>query len=309
MNHAEARSHMPDYLEGDLDLTRRALLDAHLDGCSSCSRDFAEMRGTIALLRGLPDPEPPPFMADQIIRRIREGEGRFTVADRLRQWFGALLSPQVGLPATALGVGLMMATGVIDPDAFDIDALRGQVVPAPAVAQLERVPSRPETPTRWPEPVAQRTPDLQIQLPASSPSAPTRLAGAQDKRWPTRSVRNPMAARPLTVANAGAPVGPLSAFRTEPHAASDLDARLDALIARPASFAADFARRPIFEQEAILRSLAGHARDEGRDAELLEALRSVPDLGARRLASAFSAELRSLGPRTVMSSARAEETR
>ena len=56
MNHVETHSHMADYLEGDLDLTKRALLDAHLDACDSCSREFAEMRGTIGLLRGLPDP-------------------------------------------------------------------------------------------------------------------------------------------------------------------------------------------------------------------------------------------------------------
>ncbi len=60
MNHAEVRNKMPDYLEGDLDLMQRALLDAHLDGCSDCSQDFAQMRGTIGLLRDLPDPEPPP---------------------------------------------------------------------------------------------------------------------------------------------------------------------------------------------------------------------------------------------------------
>ncbi len=64
MNHAESHSHMADYLEGDLDLTKRALLDAHLDSCEPCSREFAEMRGTITLLRGLPDPEPPPFLAE-----------------------------------------------------------------------------------------------------------------------------------------------------------------------------------------------------------------------------------------------------
>ena len=115
MNHAEAHSHLPDYLEGDLDLTRRALLDAHLDGCPACSREFAEMRGTIDLLRSLPNPEPPPFLVEAVMRRIRQGEGHRGFADRLRDWLAELATPQVALPATALTVGLLMASGVFDP--------------------------------------------------------------------------------------------------------------------------------------------------------------------------------------------------
>lgn len=115
MNHVEAHSHLADYLEGDLDLTRRALLDAHLDGCAACSREFAQMRGAIDLLRSLPNPEPPPFLVETVMRRIREGEGHRRFADRLRDWLGDLATPQVALPATALAVGLLMAAGVLDP--------------------------------------------------------------------------------------------------------------------------------------------------------------------------------------------------
>ena len=111
MNHAEANSHLPDYLEGDLDLTRRALLDAHLDGCSACSREFAEMRRAIDLLRSLPDPESPPFFAESVMRRIRQGEGRRGFAERLRDWLGEVTSPQVAIPAAALAIGLLMVFG------------------------------------------------------------------------------------------------------------------------------------------------------------------------------------------------------
>jgi hypothetical protein len=105
---------MADYLEGDLDLTQRALLDAHLDTCSACSREFAEMTATIGLLRALPSPEPPPFLVGRVMARVREGEGRSGLANRLRGWARALATPQVALPATALAVGLLMANGNVD---------------------------------------------------------------------------------------------------------------------------------------------------------------------------------------------------
>jgi hypothetical protein len=111
---------MADYLEGDLDLTRRALLDAHLDACGACSREFAQMRGAIDLLRSLPNPESPPFLVETVMRRIREGEGHRRFADRLRDWLGDLATPQVALPATALAVGLLMAAGVLDPQSIQL---------------------------------------------------------------------------------------------------------------------------------------------------------------------------------------------
>ena len=69
---------MADYLEGDLHLTKRALFDAHLAACDSCTREFDELRRTVALLRDLPMPEPPPFLAGKVMARIRQGEGRLT---------------------------------------------------------------------------------------------------------------------------------------------------------------------------------------------------------------------------------------
>jgi hypothetical protein len=115
VNHADVRNYMADYLEGDLVLSRRALLDAHLDDCPECSQEIDEMRGTIALLRGLPDPDVPPDLANQVMRRIRSGEGQLTLLDRVRAGIDLLLSPRVLAPisAAAIATGLLMATGQI----------------------------------------------------------------------------------------------------------------------------------------------------------------------------------------------------
>lgn len=214
MNHSEVHSYMAEYLEGELDLTKRALLDAHLDACEGCNVEFAEMRGTIALVRGLPDPEPPPFLVETVMRRIRDGESGLGFADRVRGWAAALARPQVALPATALAVGLAMAIGGLDPSSVpgleDQAALGTQIrmvagatthgASAPQVGQFGggRVPYL--TVGNAPPAVA-RVPRVTITLPSSGSSVlgPGQLAvnesGASRlvTRWPTtRSIRNPL---------------------------------------------------------------------------------------------------------------------
>jgi hypothetical protein len=115
VNHAEVRSRIADYLEGDLELSQRALFDGHLDGCEPCSREVTELRETVQLLRSLPDPEPPPQLVENVIRRIRSGEGSVRLSDRLRAAMLLLARPQVALPVTALAVALMLTSVNLGP--------------------------------------------------------------------------------------------------------------------------------------------------------------------------------------------------
>ncbi len=55
MNHADVRNRMADYLEGDLSLDRRAVFDAHLDGCAECRSEMEELRAIPRLLGRLPN--------------------------------------------------------------------------------------------------------------------------------------------------------------------------------------------------------------------------------------------------------------
>jgi len=115
VNHSDVKNCMADYLEGDLSLDERALFDAHLDDCPACSREIAEMRGTISLLRSLPEPATPAGLADQVMRRIRSGEGEPRLADRLRQLVDGLLAPRILAPvsAAALAAGLVLWSGQV----------------------------------------------------------------------------------------------------------------------------------------------------------------------------------------------------
>jgi hypothetical protein len=108
VNHAVVTEHLADYLEGDLALDLRALVDAHLDGCPACALEVREMQQTIRLLRALPEPEPPPMIAANVMRRIRAGETRPSVFERIQRVLGGVLEPSFVLPASALAVAALV---------------------------------------------------------------------------------------------------------------------------------------------------------------------------------------------------------
>lgn len=164
------------------------------------------MRGTIALLRGLPDPEPAPFLAESVIRRIRDGEGSLGFGGRLREWVGTLARPQIAVPATALGLGLLMATGVLDPGA--LPGIGEKVVRGPAVRivtrTMEPLTNRSLVAGRAPyltvgdaPPAIARLPRISINLPAPASRAGARVTARVSTnttphvvtRWPSRPMR------------------------------------------------------------------------------------------------------------------------
>lgn len=112
MKHAAIEKHLADYLEGELALDERALVDAHLDECDACSRDVEEMLQTIRLLRTLPEPEIPPMLAANVIRRIRSGENRLGFFQRIGRRLGSVFEPDFVLPASAIAAAALVVTVV-----------------------------------------------------------------------------------------------------------------------------------------------------------------------------------------------------
>lgn len=112
MNHADIKKHLADYLEGQLQIDKRALVDAHLDACDSCARKVDEMLQTIRLLRTLPEPEMPPMIAANVMRRIRSGENQLGFFGRISRSLGNVLEPTFVLPASAIAVAALVVTVV-----------------------------------------------------------------------------------------------------------------------------------------------------------------------------------------------------
>jgi anti-sigma factor RsiW len=99
VNHRRAQGLLSSYLERDLGDAERAAVEAHAAACEACGADLEELRDTIAMLRRLPAPEPPPFLAARVMARIRDGEAQTA---GWRQWLGNLAAPAVAAPLAAL---------------------------------------------------------------------------------------------------------------------------------------------------------------------------------------------------------------
>jgi hypothetical protein len=112
VNHADIGKHLADYLEGELPIGERALVDAHLDGCNVCAREVEEMLRTIRLLRTLPEPETPPMIAANVMRRIRSDESQLGFFQRFARAIGAVFEPGFVLPASAIAVAALVAAVV-----------------------------------------------------------------------------------------------------------------------------------------------------------------------------------------------------
>ncbi len=119
---------LPDYLEGELSSEARSNVDVHLADCAECANEVAEMEATVRLLRGLPEPETPPMMAANVMRRIRAGETEPSGFERVRRALAGIFEPSFVLPASAMAVAALVVVvvqGPAGPGFFGGDAFGG----------------------------------------------------------------------------------------------------------------------------------------------------------------------------------------
>jgi len=267
MNHPEVRRRMGEYLQGDLTLAQRALFDAHLDGCDACAEDLRALRETIRLLRELPTPEVPPHLADRVVARIADGEGRARWWDGLAS-AGSRLDPTRYLPPLAAAA---LTSAVVIVGVRDLGwQIPGTQVPGPAERPAATAPP----------------PDLRMQTRAQRP--------APDLRMQTRAQRPAPDLRMQTRAQ--------PAESAEPRAPG-----LRSFAAAPAAPAADAAEEEALEVEVIedphlflerYRALQAERRDAwlARMAERAARRSRVEDV-ARRLREQAGPEGRALADR------------
>ena len=148
MNHAVVTEHLADYLEGDLALDLRALVDAHLDTCPVCALEVHEMQQTIRILRALPEPETPPMIAANVMRRIRAGETRPSFFERIQRVLGGVLEPSFVLPASAMAVAALVIFAIQEGgpltrplDSTDMPGAAGRGAPLATIGTPQTTPS------------------------------------------------------------------------------------------------------------------------------------------------------------------------
>lgn len=322
MNHADVKKSLADYLEGDLSLGDRALVDAHLDGCEECALEVTELEQTILMLRSMPEPETPPMIAANVMRRIRAGETELGFFARLRRRVTGILEPSFMLPASAVAAAALVVVVLQDPSRFGLGdfATDPRPVPATPVATLEASAPLPMTamsfsriPTDPSGTAARaRTPDRvpRLRTPAPADAAGGVFAGAAPPAFVLNAPQGSFTGGSIDLrAHAvpvAAPIPPgMMPMRGEASADRAFDAvhgggedPRDAWIAlgldRPGDFARFLSEKTLAEQELWVGRLADRAESRGLLDELVQALETTPDEVAGLLAADFLAEAEQL---------------
>ncbi len=180
MTHSKLRARLNDYVDRTLPGKLRSEVRAHLAQCADCAEEVRELEATVALLRRMPDVEPPPYLASAVMARGRDGEAE---PRSLRRSLQQLFQPTLTVTATAAVAGLAVyaATGIV--------AAPPAAVPAgPQIAAVEPA-AAPEPVPAAPEPLAAAS------APPLAPPAPVRMASNAPSPRTGKALRTQMLRR------------------------------------------------------------------------------------------------------------------
>ena len=141
----QVKNHLPDYLEGDLSLDDRASVDEHIGQCADCAIEVHEMEETVLLLRGLPEPETPPMIAANVMRRIRSGETERGFWARVGRGFASVFEPSFVLPASAAAVAALAVVTLQSPSQLGVPAFQNAETSGAGIAGAVVAPLRSDS--------------------------------------------------------------------------------------------------------------------------------------------------------------------
>jgi hypothetical protein len=171
MEHEEIRARFSEYIDGALSPEEKASIEDHLRSCESCRDDLAELRSAVLEVRKLGEVEPPPWLAQRIMARVREE------AQEKQGLFHRLLYPlRVKLPLDALAFVVLAVTGLfiyraIEPRMKTPSPVKEpsdySAVDAPQTAEEKRAAESPETTIYESRQFSETIPRASSPLPAS----------------------------------------------------------------------------------------------------------------------------------------------
>ncbi len=95
------------YIEGNISSQERMLVDEHLKSCVKCNGSLAELKKTISYIHNLEDIEPPAWMTQKIMAKIKAEAGTEKVI-----WKKLFYPLHIKLPVEAVAVILIAITTV-----------------------------------------------------------------------------------------------------------------------------------------------------------------------------------------------------
>jgi len=93
---------LSDYIEGIIPFEERMIIEEHLKSCSTCNESLADMKRTMGYVHDLEDIEPPAWLREKIMSRIK------TETEPKRGFFQKLFYPlHIKLPIEAVVIALI----------------------------------------------------------------------------------------------------------------------------------------------------------------------------------------------------------
>ncbi len=94
MTHLELENLASEYLEGQLEPARRAMVEAHLAGCAECREVVAGVRRVMELCRSAEDLEPAAWLTSKVLLAT-VGQRKPRLKERLAEFFRPVRQPRV----------------------------------------------------------------------------------------------------------------------------------------------------------------------------------------------------------------------
>jgi hypothetical protein len=226
MKHAEVRQRLSAYLDGEVTDEEKVLIEEHLGSCPACASEVKELTKTIGHVKDIGEVEPPPWMARQIMTRVREEAG--LKRGILRRLFFPL---HIKLPIEAVALVLVTMSAYLVYRTEEPQVRLGETppvreygnelpknVPAPATVPKEEgrilkkkgaetapASERPRNPEKAMDKLQQHAPppvpETVIPRPKAAPSPAEKKSESETK----------MEQKPLSAATPGAERHPLAA--------------------------------------------------------------------------------------------------
>ena len=141
----EIKKRLSAYLEKAVSPQQKALIDEHLKKCKGCRQDLADLKKTIKYVQRLEEVEPPPWLAQKVMARVREeAEQKPGILKKLFYPFHIKL-PLEAIAVIFIAVGTLYIFKTMQPQMqlAKIPTETKEMAPAPVTAPKKEAPAAP----------------------------------------------------------------------------------------------------------------------------------------------------------------------
>ena len=222
MDHENIRHKLSEYLDGSVSPEERSIIEAHLTSCAECSDALRELRKTIEHLHAVDEVEPPAWMTQKIMARVRavEADERRSILRQLFDFFAVSRALRVVavlfLTVTAYYIYVSIHPAVRYPEAtMDTMSEKGSSKSMPEATKEKA----PEIVTRREKKVAQepgyKALDMKDEYERPAPPVPERAEAPALARKTERPAPRSMMAAPAAPSSAAGQAAGATATRAD----------------------------------------------------------------------------------------------